>query len=132
MRPTQLEFADPREWLIRLAAEADGFSRLVTASGGSARAAYRIARARCAASHGGEPSLEDLQSAAASLAKRVGSVTPLPITSLLPPPRSAPPPPVSVPQARVATVSAAPPAPSSLRLSSSGTKSRPRSSRASL
>src|SRR6187402_2591360 len=111
MRPTQLEFADPREWLIRLAAEADGFSRLVTASGGSARAAYRIARARCAASHGGEPSLEDLQSAAASLAKRVGSVTPLPITSLLPPPRSAPPPPVSVPQARVATVSAAPPAP---------------------
>lgn len=130
MRPLPLEFADPREWLIRLGSETDGFRRLVTESGGSARAAYRMARARCSASHGAEPSLEDLQAAAASLAKRIGSSSQLPITSLLPPPRSTPP---AASVASLATVSAPPPAPSSLRKQTlSGSKSRPRASRVSL
>ena len=134
MRPLQLEFANPRDWLIRLGSEADGFRRLVTESGGTARAAYRIARARCSASHGGEPCLEDLQAAAASIAKRIGSNSQLPITSLLPPPRSTPPSaPAPPPASASATVSAAPPAPSSLRKQAhSGSKSRPRASRVSL
>ena len=49
MRPTQEEFANPREWLTRLAAESGGYRRLVRESGGTGRAAYRLARARCSA-----------------------------------------------------------------------------------
>ena len=81
MRPTRQEFAHPREWLARLATEPGGYRRLVSESGGTGRAAYRIARATCAA----EPCLEDLQAAAAILAAELGSEAPLPIRSLLPP-----------------------------------------------
>jgi len=90
MRPTQQEFAHPREWLTRLATETDGYRRLLTESGGLGRAAYRLARARCAPG-GGEPCLEDLQAAAALLAQKLGGEGALPIKSLLPRPRSAPP-----------------------------------------
>ena len=112
MRPTQQEFAQPKEWLTRLAQESDGYSRLVRESGGTGRAAYRLARAHSSA-QGSEPSLEELQAAAKLLASRLGGSGALPIQSLLPGARSAP-----------------PPAPSSRRRSP--TKSRPRSSRASL
>lgn len=93
MRPTQQEFASPREWLSQIAEEADGYRRLVRESGGTGRAAYRLARARCSAAHGGEPSLEDLQAAAQLLATKLGSGGTLPIKSLLPGPggKSAPP-----------------------------------------
>ena len=69
MRPTQQEFANPREWLTRLAEESDGYRRLVRESGGTGRAAYRLARARCSATLvGSEPCLDDLQAAAELLA----------------------------------------------------------------
>ena len=84
MRPTQQEFANPRAWLTQLAEESDGYRRLVRDSGGTGRAAYRLARARCSATLGTEPRLEDLQAAAELLATRLGSGGALPITSLLP------------------------------------------------
>jgi hypothetical protein len=112
MRPTQLEFANPREWLTRLAQESDGYRRLVRECGGTGRAAYRIARARCSATLGGEPCLDDLQAAAELLATRLGSGGALPITSLLASAKSTPP---------------APPPPERRTPS----KSRPRSNRVS-
>ena len=112
MRPTQQEFANPGEWLVRLSEEQHGYNRLVSESGGMGRAAYRLARAKSAA-QGTEPCLDDLQAAAALLASRVGSGGALPIKSLLPAARSLP-----------------PPAPSSRRRSPS--QSRPSASRASV
>jgi hypothetical protein len=96
MRPTQQEFANPREWLTQVAEEDDGYRRLVRESGGTGRAAYRLARARCSAALGGEPRLEDLQTAAQLLATRLGSGGALPITSLLPGAKSTPPAPPSL------------------------------------
>ncbi|MEI9942120.1 MAG: hypothetical protein WDO69_33310 [Pseudomonadota bacterium] len=91
MRPTQQEFASPREWLARLAEENDGYRRLVRESGGTGRAAYRLARAHCSVVHGTTPCLEDLQAAAELLATRLGSGGALPIKSLLPSAKSTPP-----------------------------------------
>ncbi len=108
MRPTQEEFANPREWLIRLAEASDGYRQLVSDSRGFGRAAYRLARARCQATNAGEPCLDDLQAAATLLANCLGSGGALPIQSLLPSSRP-------------------PPAPSQQR---SLTSSRPRSNRA--
>jgi len=91
MRPTQQEFANPREWLTRLAEESDGYRRLVRESGGTGRAAYRLARARCSVTLvGSQPCLDDLQAAAELLATRLGSGGTLPIKSLLPSARSTP------------------------------------------
>ena len=121
MRKTQLEIADPASWLIQLAEDATGYYRLVHESGGMARAAYRLARARCS---GEAPCLEDLQAAAAALAANLGGQVALPIRSLLP---SAPPPSSAVPSSGVvpsvapasglvgAARSLPPPAPSSRR-----------------
>jgi hypothetical protein len=106
MRPTQQEFANPRVWLTQLAEESDGYRRLVRESGGTGRAAYRLARARCSATLGTEPRLEDLQAAAELLATRLGSGGALPITSLLPSAKSAPPAPPS-PDRRAASKSRA-------------------------
>ncbi len=92
MRPPQQEFANPREWLIQLAEDSDGYRRLVSDSHGFGRAAYRLARARCRASDAGEPCLDDLQAAATLLANCIGSGGVLPIQSLLPSARSLPPP----------------------------------------
>jgi len=128
MRPTQIEFADPREWLIQLARETDGYRRLVRESRGTGRAAYRIARARCSATTGNEPLLEDLQAAAALLATCIGSGGALPIKSLLPAARTSLAPMHSL--APAVKTSAPPPAPSTARRVAA--KSRPRSNRASL
>jgi hypothetical protein len=97
MRPTQQEIADPREWLIRLAEDRDGYRRLVRESGGIGRAAYRIARARCSVTLGTEPRLDDLQAAAELLATRLGSGGTLPIKSLLPSAKLTTPPPEALP-----------------------------------
>jgi len=123
MHPIQQEFANPGDWLTRLAEESDGYRRLVRESGGIARAAYRMARARCSATPSGEPYLDDLQAAALLLASKLGSNGALPIKSLLPNAKSAPPdansarpgaksaPPHT--QAAPPVVSSAPPAPPS-------------------
>jgi hypothetical protein len=129
MHPIQEEFANPGRWLTRLAEETDGYRRLVRESGGNARAAYRLARARCSATPGREPCLEDLQAAAQLLATKLGSSGALPIQSLLPSAKSAPPEAKSAPPAAKSAppnvkaalkpksspphVSSAPPAPSS-------------------
>jgi hypothetical protein len=134
MRPPQQEFAQPREWLIRLAEESDGYRRLVSESHGFGRAAYRLARARCTVNDAGEPCLEDLQAAATLLANCLGTGGALPIRSLLPSARSlppaAPPPAASQPPARpVLSQTPVPPAPSQRRANS---KSRPHATRASV
>jgi len=129
MHPIQQEFANPGDWLTRLGEESDGYRRLVRESGGIARAAYRLARARCSATPGHEPCLEDLQAAAQLLATKLGSSGTLPIQSLLPKANSAPPDAKSTPPDVKSTppnskaalkaksapphVSSAPPAPSS-------------------
>jgi len=81
MRQTKLEITDPTQWLRSLSEERDGYGRLVRESKGAARAAYRIARARC---NGEPPLLDDLQAAASLLAARLGGQSSLPIRSLLP------------------------------------------------
>lgn len=145
MRTPCQEFANPQEWLNRLAEEPDGYRRLVTESRGSGRAAYRLARARCAAAGVGEPRLGDLQAAAALLAEHLGTGGALPIRSLLPGPRSQAPAAVSQPPAAMSqppTAVSQPPmrpraphtpvplAPSQRRAPSS--KAQPRSPRASV
>jgi hypothetical protein len=89
MRKMPSEIAHPEEWLASLSADAEGFSRLVRESGGVARAAYRLARARCTLLYDAPPRLEDLQAATALLNARLGGHIVLPISSLLPPPPSA-------------------------------------------
>jgi len=84
MAKAKQELAQPEEWLIRLATEEGGYARLVEESGGMARAAYRLASARCKVEAGGTPpTLGDLQAAARLLATRIGRGGTLPITSLL-------------------------------------------------
>ncbi len=84
MAKARQELTHPHEWLRHLASERDGYARLIAESGGSACAAFRIARARCAAeSPDAIPTLEDLQAAARLLAGHVGRGGALPITSLL-------------------------------------------------
>jgi hypothetical protein len=130
MRPPPQEFVNPREWLIRLAEESDGYRRLVSESHGFGRAAYRLARARCKANQGGEPCLDELQAAATLLANCLGSGGTLPIQSLLPGPRSQPPAALSQPPAAAKPPQTpVPPAPSQRRASS---KSRPHATRASV
>lgn len=90
MRVTPEEIANPRQWLIRLASESDGYLKLVAESGGTGRAAYRLARARCAAL-GTELCLDDLQASANLLGTMLGRDGTLPIRSLLPGPGSTPP-----------------------------------------
>jgi hypothetical protein len=79
------EIRSPEIWLRQLAEEPSGYARLIQESGGMARAAYRLARARCnvAGTPGVPPTLEDLQAAARVLAARVGRGGALPITSVL-------------------------------------------------
>jgi hypothetical protein len=108
------ELTNPQEWLHHLAAERDGFARLIRESGGSARAAYRVARARCAVESvlGASPTLEDLQAAARLLAAHVGRGGALPITSLLPSSSDEAAPRAIYRQVENALRSAPPPAPS--------------------
>jgi hypothetical protein len=79
------ELTHPEAWLRRLNQEHNAYARLIEESGGTARAAYRLARARCIidSPSGAPPTLEDLQAAARLLAARVGHGGALPITSVL-------------------------------------------------
>lgn len=81
----RIELERPNEWLCTLDEELDGYEVLVTEAGGLARAAYRLASARCRAHRGaGEtPTLRELQGAAVLIAQRLGVAGNLPITSLL-------------------------------------------------
>jgi hypothetical protein len=75
----------PAEWLRWLAESPDGYQQLASQAGGLARAAYRLARARCRV-HGGvgaAPTLRELQAAAVLLATQLGVVESLPVTALL-------------------------------------------------
>jgi hypothetical protein len=81
----RLEQERPSEFLRWLAEEPDGYRLLVEHAGGLARAAYRVASARCRA-HGGmgvTPTLRELQAAAHGIAQALGVLETLPITSLL-------------------------------------------------
>ncbi|MEO6602018.1 MAG: hypothetical protein ABIQ16_19215 [Polyangiaceae bacterium] len=130
MRPPQQEFANPREWLIRLAEESGGYRRLVNESHGFGRAAYRLARARCQAKGGAEPCLDELQAAATLLANCLGSGGTLPIVSLLPGPRTQPP--AALPRSPGVSMlpqTPVPPAPAQRR---TGSKSRPHAARVSV
>jgi hypothetical protein len=85
MLQPRVEHERPSEWLRWLAETPDGYEQLLEQAGGLARAAYRLARARCRV-HGGAsetPTLRELQAAALSLAQQLGMVDRLPITSLL-------------------------------------------------
>jgi hypothetical protein len=81
----RIELERPSEWLRTLDEERDAYEVLVTEAGGLARAAYRLASARCRAHSGpGEtPTLRELQVAALQIARRLGRAETLPITSLL-------------------------------------------------
>lgn len=81
----RIERERPSEWLRELEEEPDAYRVLVTEAGGLARAAYRLASARCRArsGQGATPTLRELQVAALLVAQRLGVVETLPITSLL-------------------------------------------------
>ena len=84
MSPKRLEHERPAEWLRLLAEDPDAYALLFDQAGGLARAAYRIAAARCRAQGGGDtPTLRELQAAAVMLAQQLGMLETLPITSLL-------------------------------------------------
>lgn len=84
MSPIRLERERPSEWLRWLAEEPDAYGMLVTYAGGFARAAYRMASARCRLQGVGEaPTLRELQAAAQLIAHALGKNETLPITSLL-------------------------------------------------
>jgi hypothetical protein len=75
----------PTEWLQKLQEDDRAYQRLLTECGSLAHAAYRLARARCLVREvaSGVPTLQELQSAAVTIARHVGSPTTLPIASLL-------------------------------------------------
>src|SRR4051812_34008766 len=78
------EHERPTEWLRSLAEEPDAYRLLLAQAGGLARAAYRVASARCRAQASGEtPTLRELHAAALTIAERLGALDTLPITSLL-------------------------------------------------
>lgn len=81
---TRLERERPTEWLRKLAEEPHACEVLVASAGGLAAAAYRVASARCRMQgHGETPTLRELQLAALSLARQLGTVESLPITTML-------------------------------------------------
>ena len=85
MSPRRIEHERPCEWLRALEEEPDAYEVLLAEAGGLARAAYRLASARCRAQSGlgATPTLRELQVAALRLAQRLGIAETLPITSLL-------------------------------------------------
>jgi hypothetical protein len=85
MRPHRLEQERPNEFLRWLAEEPDAYRLLLEQAGGFARAAYRLASARCRAQggFGATPTLRELQVAAECIARVLGMTDTLPITSLL-------------------------------------------------
>lgn len=85
MATPRVEHERPAEWLRWLAETPDAYQLLLAQAGGMARAAYRIASARCRVQGGlGEmPTLRELQAASLVLARQLGVMDSLPITSLL-------------------------------------------------
>lgn len=81
----RIELERPGEWLRGLEEEPDAYEVLVTEAGGVARAAYRLASARCRAHSGSSEALtlRELQVAALLITERLGVAETLPITSLL-------------------------------------------------
>lgn len=87
MAPMRLERERPSEWLRWLSEEPHAYQVLVSYAGGMARAAYRLANARCRLRGIGEvPTLAELQAAALVISRALGKDESLPITSA-PPPR---------------------------------------------
>ncbi len=85
MAHSRIEHERPSEWLRWLAEEPDAYQILVAQAGGLARAAYRLASARCRVQGGvgAAPTLRELQVAALAVAQQLGVAETLPITSLL-------------------------------------------------
>lgn len=85
MLQPRIEHERPSEWLRWLAETPQGYEQLLEQAGGLARAAYRLARARCRVQGGASetPTLRELQAAALTLAQQLGTLDSLPITSLL-------------------------------------------------
>ena len=85
MPPHRIEQERPAEWLRWLAENVDGYRLLLEESGGLARAAYRLARARCHARGGigATPTLRELQIAALALARELGMSEGLPVSAML-------------------------------------------------
>jgi hypothetical protein len=81
----RLERERPSEWLRWLAEEPDAYQVLLEQAGGLARAAYRLASARCRARGdvGETPTLRELQAAALVMAGQLGLTESLPIGSML-------------------------------------------------
>lgn len=81
---SRLERERPAEWLRRLAEEPLACEVLVASAGGLAAAAYRVASARCRMQgHGETPTLRELQLAALSIARQLGTVESLPVIAML-------------------------------------------------
>jgi hypothetical protein len=85
MLSSRVEHDYPTEWLHWLAHEAGAYQLLVADAGGLAGAAYRLARAGCRAEDAlrETPTLLELQAAALTIARELGVLESLPITSLL-------------------------------------------------
>lgn len=83
MLPPRIEQERPAEWLRWLAESPDGYRQLASQAGGLARAAYRLASARCRVHGDGgtAPTLRELQAAASMLSTQLGDS--LPVTALL-------------------------------------------------
>jgi hypothetical protein len=85
MRKPSAELENPTAWLESLEADPAGYQKLILESAGVVRASYRLAQARCrAGNRPSTPTLADLRSAAATIAKRAGVAAPLPISSMMP------------------------------------------------
>jgi hypothetical protein len=79
MLPPRIEHERPAEWLRWLAESPDGYRHLASQAGGLARAAYRLASARCRVhgDGGAKPTLRELQAAALMLGAQLGDSVPV-------------------------------------------------------
>jgi hypothetical protein len=79
------ELDRPSEWLRRLEEDPALYEHLLSDSGGLARAAYRLARARCQAQEVScrVPTLREVKAAAQSLVRHCGPIADLPLPSVL-------------------------------------------------
>lgn len=70
----------PYEWLLELSAKADGYRALLRESGSLARAAHRIATARCTVSvvSSSVPTAREVRAAAIEIIERGGVELPVP------------------------------------------------------
>ena len=75
----------PIEWLLQIVQTEDGYHNLLSDAGGLAKAAWKLARARCqvAPTPTKVPSRIELGAAAREIASRVGWHTPVPTPTML-------------------------------------------------